>query len=71
MLKGRFKQFPKISEDFQKSRKLVRMLVFALSGAFSQVFQRISKDFTKDTLVSFSKSSNLTRPAGSLNFDTF
>ena len=28
-------EFPKISEDFKKIRKVVGMFVFALSGAFS------------------------------------
>ena len=44
-----FRRFPKIFKSFQKFRELVGMLVFALSGAFSQVFQRISKHSTKDT----------------------
>ena len=64
MLKCRFKHFgtifefskdfrrhPKTSEDFQnisKIAELIGMLVFAFSGAFSQVFQRISKHSTKD-----------------------
>ena len=42
-------RFLKISKDFQKFCKLVGMLVFSLSGAFSQVFQRISKHSTKGT----------------------
>ena len=42
MLEGRLEhfatfseEFPKISEDFKKFRKVVAVFVFALSGAFS------------------------------------